>query len=120
MAESGINERLKAVREATGLTQLRFLPRLNQAAAALGVREYSQSTLSKLESGAQGASFDDVKVFAAVDPLQRGKLWIAWEEVAIEGAVVHTYTPEERSADAIQAAKDRTARRPKPKAGGDR
>lgn len=71
-------ERLKQVREATGLTQLQFLPRLNGAASALGAKDYSQSTLSKLETGAQDASFVDVSVFATVDPLGRGKLWLAW------------------------------------------
>lgn len=72
--------RLKLVREATGLTQLQFLPRLNAVAAKLHVREYSQSTLSKLETGTQEPSFDDVAVFAAVDPERRGKLWLAWNE----------------------------------------
>lgn len=129
MAESGISDRLKAVREATGLTQLRFLPKLNQAAAALGVREYSQSTLSKLESGAQSASFDDVAVFAAVDPLQRGKLWLAWnEETAALMTNRHTYTEAELDEAARQAEVDRrrlaarggAVHRKRPRAGGDR
>lgn len=95
MADSGISDRLKAVREATGLTQLRFLPRLNHVAVALGVREYSQSTLSKLESGAQAASFDDVAVFAAVDPKRRGRLWLAWGEERAEQTAEPPLTPEE-------------------------
>jgi transcriptional regulator with XRE-family HTH domain len=72
--------RLRAVREATGLTQLQFLPLLNEAAARLGVRAYAQSTLSRLETGLQEATFDDVAVFASVDPERRGKLWLAWNE----------------------------------------
>jgi transcriptional regulator with XRE-family HTH domain len=110
VADSGVSERLKAVREATGLTQARFLPRLNQAAERLGVREYSQSTLSRLESGMQTASFDDVAVFAAVDPLQRGKLWLAWGEEVVSATNHHTYTAEELDAAARQAEKDRRAR----------
>ena len=79
------NERIRSVREATGLTQLQFLARLNEAsrkALGAGVRDYSQSTLSKLESGAQDAGFEDVAVFATADPLRRGKLWFAWGEKA--------------------------------------
>jgi transcriptional regulator with XRE-family HTH domain len=75
-----VHVRLRAVREATGETQVVFLPRLNREAAARGVREYSQSTLSKLESGTQAATFDDIAVFAGVDPKGRGKLWLAWGE----------------------------------------
>lgn len=78
-AES-IAERIRSVREAHGLTQLQFLAVLNRQAAALGAREYTQSTLSKLETGTQEASFTDVAVFAATDRLRRGKLWIAWGE----------------------------------------
>lgn len=77
------NARIRAVREATGLTQQAFLYQLNAASARVlgdGVREYSQSTLSKLESGAQEAAFEDITVFAAVDPKRRGKLWLAWGE----------------------------------------
>ena len=77
--------RLKQVREATGLTQLQFLPRLNAASRQVlgeGVREYSQSTLSKLETAAQESVFEDVEVYAAVDPQSRGKLWLAWGEDA--------------------------------------
>ena len=72
--------RLRAVREAHEMTQLQFLPLLNREAARRGVREYSQSTLSRLESGRQEATFDDVAVFAALDPQHRGKLWLGWGE----------------------------------------
>jgi transcriptional regulator with XRE-family HTH domain len=82
VSDAEIRQRLRQIREATGLTQLRFLPHLNAAAVHLGVREYSQSTLSKLESGPQAPSFDDIAVFAAVDPEGRGKLWLAWGETA--------------------------------------
>jgi transcriptional regulator with XRE-family HTH domain len=75
-----VDQRLKAVREATGLTQVQFIPRLNQAAEKLGVRPYAQSVLSRLENGGQQATFDDIAVYATVDPLHRGKLWLAWGE----------------------------------------
>lgn len=82
-SEQPMAQRLRMIREAAGLTQLQFLPKLNAASRAVlgeGEREYSQSTLSKLESGAQEPIFDDVAVFAWVDPLKRGKLWLAWGE----------------------------------------
>lgn len=79
----GVGARLRAVREATGLTQVQFLARLNRAAEQLGVRPYAQSVLSRLENGLQQATFDDVAVYAAVDPLGRGKLWLGWGEEAL-------------------------------------
>lgn len=75
-------DRLKQVRAALGLTQLEFLPVLNAAAAKVGAGPYSQSKLSKLESGSQAADFDDIAAFAAADPLKRGKLWLAWGEAS--------------------------------------
>jgi transcriptional regulator with XRE-family HTH domain len=89
------NERIRDIREAAGLTQLQFLDVLNRSAARLGARPYLQSTLSKLETGAQDVSFDDVAVFAAVDPLHRGKLWLGWGE-----AVDATRNPA-RDAEAV-------------------
>lgn len=78
VTDEPVHVRLRAIREALGLTQIEFLPVLNREAEALGQRAYSQSTLSKLESGAQAATFDDVLVFALSDPLGRGRLWLAW------------------------------------------
>lgn len=69
---------MKQVRGALGLTQIEFLPVLNAAAKKVGAAPYSQSKLSKLESGSQDADFDDIAAFAEADPLQRGRLWLAW------------------------------------------
>jgi transcriptional regulator with XRE-family HTH domain len=80
ITQEPIHRRLRAVREATGLTQLQFLPLLNSCAVDLEIKAYSQSTLSKLETGTQAATFDDVAAFAAADPQRRGKLWLAWGE----------------------------------------
>jgi transcriptional regulator with XRE-family HTH domain len=81
--------RLKAIREATGLTQLQFLERLNSVAKKLGTRPYVQSLLSRLENGLQVPSFDDITVYATVDPKARGKLWLAWNET--EDATLQRY-----------------------------
>lgn len=78
-----VRERLRAVRESTGLTQLVFAAKLDALAQArLGAeaRRYVPATISKLETGAQAADFDDVELFALMDPERRGKLWLAWNE----------------------------------------
>lgn len=86
MAESdiqGIARRLREVREATGLTQIEFLPRLNAAAKSLNMkRTYAQALLSRFETGTQVPTFADVAAYAVVDPKRRGKTWLAWGERA--------------------------------------
>jgi transcriptional regulator with XRE-family HTH domain len=78
MAAQELPERLRSIREAHGLTQHQFVAVLNRAADKLGVRDYTQSTLSKLETGVQEASLDDIAVFARVDQAGRGMLWLGW------------------------------------------
>lgn len=77
-------ERMKAIRKAHGMTQEIFLAVLREGSRAVlgdGVRTYSQSTLSRLESGKQPPTLEDVAVLAAIDPQARGKLWLGWNEV---------------------------------------
>jgi transcriptional regulator with XRE-family HTH domain len=79
-------DRVKAIRKATGLTQEDFLATLRTASTAVlgeGVRKYSQSTLSRLESGRQTPTLEDVAVLAACDPEHRSKLWLGWDEEAV-------------------------------------
>jgi len=66
--------RLKLIRSARGMTQLEFVALIN----ARSSERLSQSTLSKLESGRQAATFDDAMLFARFDPLNRGRAWLAW------------------------------------------
>lgn len=72
------------IRKDTGLTQELFVTRLNDAARQLYGDEgkrYRQDTLSKIERAhGQAPTFEDVAVWAAVDPKRRGKLWLAWNE----------------------------------------
>ena len=92
-----IHARFRAIREAKGLTQELFLPVLRKAAIAVlgdGGRAYSQSTLSRLESGRQAPTFDDVAVWAEIDPEGRGKLWLAWEE-AVDATLARPKEKEE-------------------------
>lgn len=41
---------------------------------------YDPSAISRLENGDRAASLEDIDAIAAVDPLRRGKLWLAWGE----------------------------------------
>lgn len=72
--------RLRAIREATGLTQEQFRAVLVRAGLDL-----SQSQLSRLENGLETPSLDELAAYAAVDPLKRGRLWVAWGDDAKEG-----------------------------------
>jgi transcriptional regulator with XRE-family HTH domain len=78
MGDEGISARLRSVRDEYGMTQIQFVPVLNKAALALGIRTYTQPTLSKLETGAQEASLDDIAVYARIDRKGRGMLWLGW------------------------------------------
>lgn len=78
-----VGDRLKAVREATGLTQVAFATKLDELAAQVfkaRPRRYLPPTISKLETEVQKADFDDIAIYAAIDPLHRGKLWLVWGE----------------------------------------
>lgn len=78
-----IRHRLKRVRLDARMTQVEWSARLNELARALFGDEaprYRQGVITKLETGMQAASFDDVEVYAAADPKQRGKLWLGWNE----------------------------------------
>jgi hypothetical protein len=81
MAETP-GERLFLIRAALG-TGLKN-PMLIDDFVALVQREtgvtYDPSAISRTENGGRKLSLDDVPPFAAVDPLRRGKLWLAWGE----------------------------------------
>lgn len=98
--EEEVRARMKRVRTEAGWTQEAFVARLNAAAQQLygdTAKHYRQDTLSKLEKpNGQTPTFDDVAVWAAVDPLRRGKLWLAWDEA--RDAATRPETLEEVSA----------------------
>ena len=117
MADRALEERkrrIKAVREALGLTQEALLPVLNDAAQRLGVRVFKQSSLSKIEGGPQAVSFDDVAVYAAVDPKRRGKLWLAWGEKA---DATMAATPDDAELERLTGVAFRKRQPAKPTAG---
>lgn len=88
--EALISDRLRAIREATQLLQKDFVARLNAAVAELygdGAVMFDAPRVSKLENGRQEATLADIAVYAAVDPLRRGKLWIGWGD-SVDSAMV--------------------------------
>ena len=116
-----VRARLLAVREALRMTQAQFLGPLNKEAAARGVRAYSQSTLSKLEGGGQAVTLDDIAVFAAVDPLKRGKLWLGWGEERSAEKPLATGTLSDQHVQAVRKKRDGGAGgSPERRAAGDR
>lgn len=109
-------ERVKAIRTATGLTQEDFLVTLRKASAAVlgeGTRKYSQSTLSRLESGRQSPTLEDLAVLAACDPEGRGKLWLGWDEATtIARADKPERAPHPVPAGGLIAGRNRTIQTP--------
>lgn len=56
-----------------------FAKRLNAIAARYGLQfKYDHSVISKIENGGRRVSIEEVPLFAALDPKQRGANWLAW------------------------------------------
>ena len=81
MAET-IRDRVRAVREATGLTETQFAALLNETAARLGMSRprYDETNVRKMESAPRRVSFDEITLIASADPQHRGRVWLAWGE----------------------------------------
>jgi hypothetical protein len=75
-----VKDRVRAVREATGLTHPQFAALLNETAARLGISRprYDETKVRNMERAARGISFDDVTLIAFADPQHRGRSWLAW------------------------------------------
>jgi len=75
-------DRVRAVREAYGELQPAFAARLNAAARHLGMNwlNYTNFIVSRLETGDRMMFLDDAVVIASVDPEQRGRVWVAWDD----------------------------------------
>lgn len=83
MAPDPIGARCKEVRLATGLKQADFAGLLSRAAKQLhggAATGYDQPLVSLIENGGRDITLEDVAVYAAVDPMRRGKLWLGWGE----------------------------------------
>ena len=82
MPQTTISDRVRVVREATGLTRSQFAALLNETAGRLGVAEvhYDDAKVRNMESAHRAVSLDDLTVVAFVDPDHRGRLWLGWGE----------------------------------------
>lgn len=69
-----IAERVRRIREDLGLRQYQFAKLVTRRTD----RRCSKTTISRIESGKQPVQIRDVEAFAAVDPLNRGKAWLAF------------------------------------------
>lgn len=49
-----------------------------------GAGRYDSSVVSRLESGARKLTLVDAAAYAAVDPLKRGRAWVAWGPAVAE------------------------------------
>lgn len=100
--------RLKAIRDALGLTQSAMVDVLNRAAEALGLEpSYRYYTVSRNESGS--ISFDDAAIWLRCDPQRRGWEWFVFGEPAtIKRAKVEA-VPEVRVTRDAAGAKRRRA-----------
>lgn len=84
MSDEALRERLRAVREATGLKQQDFAAAAERAARSLlgdDAPRYTQTRVSDLERGGRYVALEDIAVYASLDPDRRGKLWLAWNEL---------------------------------------
>jgi hypothetical protein len=75
-----ISDRVRAVREVTGLTPPQFAALLNETASRFGMTgpHYDEAKVRKMERDHRSVSFDDITVIAFADPQHRGRLWLGW------------------------------------------
>lgn len=102
-----VNDRVYEIRRALGpdrktpLSQGEFAKRVNAIASRYGMKAtYDHSVISKIENGIRNVSIEEVPLFAALDPKERGWMWMAWGRVS-EGSITldpstdHQLTEEE-------------------------
>jgi transcriptional regulator with XRE-family HTH domain len=81
MAGGTTGDRMRSIRELRGEKQPEFATELTRAAKRLRLDvTYEGSKVSRLESGRQIFTLEDVTIVASVDPEKRGREWLAWGE----------------------------------------
>lgn len=93
-ASEGVGERIFLVRAACGdgpkhPMSMKEFAELLTSRSPTG-RRYYDSTISLMENGQQRVTIDDVEVIAGVDPLHRGRAWLAWNDLPPGGASLPT------------------------------
>lgn len=72
-ATADIGPRLKDIRERLGLTLIEMRELLIEHGLRL-----SFSNVNRMELGTEMPTVDELRIFAALDPLKRGRLWLVW------------------------------------------
>ncbi len=77
--ESTRGKRVRAIRDALGITGEGFADRLNDAAEQMGLSRYWTSPkITNTEKDKRDLSFEDAIAIAHLDPKPRGWMWVAW------------------------------------------
>lgn len=71
--DAEIGARIREIREALGLQQDEMRALLERHGLHV-----SKTAYSRYETGGARATYEDIAVFACVDPRKRGRLWLAW------------------------------------------
>lgn len=106
-----IGPRLREIRELLSLTLLEMSTLLQERGADVSI-----SSLHRLEKGTEMASLEELGVFAQLDPLTRGRLWLAWGDAPQQGAPKGDPPPrkgavsDERTRERVQERRDSTRR----------
>lgn len=111
-SSEGLGGRIKAIREAKGMTQLAFAAWLTEQGLPV-----SQSVYSRWESGAYTPSFEALAGLARLDPEGRGRLWLVWGDDVREG---RAFTPSAVPGGPVERVEDAVPDVPPPARRGTR
>lgn len=85
MANQTVGQRVYEVRRALGpdtrheMSQRAFAELLNATAKKQGMNlTFTDSTITRIEKGERRLQLDEAELMALVDPMERGKVWIAF------------------------------------------
>lgn len=88
-----IGDRLFLIRLACGGGRPETVEQFVARVEGLTSVHYDPATISRLEAGKRKWTTKDVEVFAAVDPDQRGRSWLAWGVAAVQSLPDGTFEP---------------------------
>lgn len=79
---------------------------------------YDSSMISRMESGERKVTLDDIAYMAALDPLTRGKSWLAFGESVDMAQLIDPSKDRRLTGEEIQRARDVVAQARKEKKNG--
>jgi transcriptional regulator with XRE-family HTH domain len=88
MAKQSIGERVYEIRSALGpdarheMSQKAFAELVNATAkrAKIKIATFVDSTITRIEKGERRLQVEEIELIASMDPLKRGKTWLAFGE----------------------------------------